>query len=48
MYEVEIKVPAELDGVRDRLRAVDAERIGARRQRDTYYDAPHREFAETD
>lgn len=48
MYEVEIKVPAELDGVRDRLRAADAERIGARRQRDTYYDAPHREFAETD
>ena len=48
MYEVEIKVPAELDGVRDRLRAVDAERVGARRQRDTYYDAPHREFAETD
>jgi len=48
VYEVEIKVPAELDGVRDRLRAADAERVGARRQRDTYYDAPHREFAETD
>ena len=48
MYEVEIKVPAELEAVRERLRRVDAERVGARRQRDVYYDAPHREFAETD
>jgi adenylate cyclase class 2 len=48
MYEVEIKVPADLDATRERLRAVGAERVDARRQRDTYYDAPHREFAETD
>ena len=48
MYEVEIKVPADIDAVRDRLRDVDAERAGTRRQRDVYYDAPHREFAETD
>ena len=48
MYEVEIKVPADIDAVRDRLRDVDAERIGARRQRDVYYDAPHRDFVETD
>ncbi|VTT87785.1 Adenylate cyclase [Halorubrum sp. DM2] len=48
MYEVEIKVPADLDATRERLRAVGAERADARRQRDTYYDAPHREFAETD
>ena len=48
MYEVEIKVPADLDAVRDRLRAAGAERVGARRQTDTYYDAPHRDFAETD
>lgn len=48
MYEVEIKVPAELEAVRERLRRVDAERVEARRQRDVYYDAPHREFAETD
>ena len=48
MYEVEIKVPADLDAVRDRLRAVGAEPAGTHRQRDVYYDAPHREFAETD
>ena len=50
MYEVEIKVPATLEAVRDRLIAADAdaERRGARRQRDVYYDAPHRTFAETD
>ncbi len=48
MYEVEIKVPADIDAVRDRLRDADAERTGMRRQRDVYYDAPHRNFAETD
>ena len=48
MYEVEIKVPAALDETRERLRGAGAERVDARRQRDTYYDAPHREFAETD
>ncbi|ELZ53760.1 MULTISPECIES: class IV adenylate cyclase [Halorubrum] len=48
MYEVEIKVPADLDATRERLRAAGAERVDARFQRDTYYDAPHREFAETD
>ena len=48
MYEVEIKVPADVDAVRERLRRVDAERAGARSQRDVYYDAPHRDFAETD
>ncbi|GAA0508387.1 adenylate cyclase, class 2 [Halorubrum aquaticum] len=48
MYEVEIKVPADLEAVRDRLREADAEPAETRRQRDVYYDAPHREFAETD
>ncbi|GAA0555071.1 class IV adenylate cyclase [Halorubrum ejinorense] len=48
MYEVEIKVPAALATVRERLREAGAERVDARRQRDTYYDAPHRDFAETD
>ncbi|MDB2260834.1 class IV adenylate cyclase [Halorubrum ezzemoulense] len=48
MYEVEIKVPADLDATRERLREVRAEHVAAKRQRDTYYDAPHREFAETD
>lgn len=48
MYEVEIKVPADLEATRERLREAGAGRVDARRQRDTYYDAPHREFAETD
>lgn len=48
MFEVEIKVPADVDAVRDRLRAAGGERVDARRQRDDYYDAPHRDFAETD
>ncbi|WP_128904417.1 class IV adenylate cyclase [Halorubrum amylolyticum] len=48
MYEVEIKVPADTDAVRERLREAGAERVDARRQRDAYYDAPHRDFAETD
>ncbi|MFC6724153.1 class IV adenylate cyclase [Halobium palmae] len=48
MYEVELKVRADLDRVRDRLDELDAEGRGSVEQRDTYYDAPHREFAETD
>ncbi|GAB3694541.1 class IV adenylate cyclase [Halorubrum pallidum] len=48
MYEVEIKVPADVDTVRERLRRADADRVDARRQRDVYYDAPHRDFARTD
>ncbi|ELY69533.1 class IV adenylate cyclase [Natrinema versiforme] len=48
MYEVEVKVPADLAVVRDRLAALEAISEGAVVQVDTYYDAPHREFAETD
>ncbi|MBZ6493789.1 class IV adenylate cyclase [Natrinema longum] len=48
MYEVEVKVPADLETVRDRLVALEATPRGAVVQVDTYYDAPHREFAETD
>jgi adenylate cyclase class 2 len=48
MYEVEVKVAADLDAVADRLDELDAERTGDVVQVDTYYDAPHREFAETD
>ena len=48
MYEVELKVRADHDAVRERLAAVDAAPRGAVVQRDTYYDAPHRDFAETD
>lgn len=48
MYEVEVKVPADLSAVRDRLQAVRAERFHALEQVDTYYGAPDRDFAETD
>jgi adenylate cyclase class 2 len=48
MYEVEVKVAADHATVRDRLDSLGAERVGRVRQTDTYYDAPHREFAETD
>jgi len=48
MYEVEVKVPAELDAVAERLAELGAERTDDVVQVDTYYDAPHREFAETD
>ena len=55
MYEVEAKVPADLDAVRDRLAELEgnetdggATRRGTVVQVDTYYDAPHRSFPETD
>ncbi|ELY75532.1 class IV adenylate cyclase [Natrinema gari] len=48
MYEVEVKVPADLAAVRDRLEAVEARSRGSVVQIDTYYDAPHRKFTETD
>jgi adenylate cyclase class 2 len=48
MYEVETKVPADLEVVRDRLAALGATPLGTVVQVDTYYDAPHRDFAATD
>ena len=48
MYEVEVKLPVDHAGVRERLTELGAESLGTVTQRDTYYDAPHREFAETD
>ncbi|WP_254529743.1 class IV adenylate cyclase [Natrinema gelatinilyticum] len=48
MYEVEVKVPADLEVVRDRLVALGATSRGAVVQVDTYYDAPHRSFPDTD
>ncbi|WP_255194225.1 class IV adenylate cyclase [Natronobeatus ordinarius] len=48
MYEVEVKVPADLDDVRERLSELEADDLGAVVQEDTYYDAPHRSFPETD
>lgn len=48
MYEVELKVRAEHGPVRERLAALGADPVDAVLQRDTYYDAPDRSFAETD
>ena len=48
MYEVEVKVPAALAAVRERLETLGATRRGSVVQADTYYNAPHRDFAETD
>lgn len=48
MYEVELKVPAAHETVRGRLETMGLSRETYVEQTDTYYDAPHREFAETD
>ena len=48
MYEVELKLSAAHEPVRERLRELGAEAVGRVGQEDTYYDAPHRSFAETD
>ncbi len=48
MYEVECKVASAHEPVRERLAALDADAIGTVEQVDTYYDAPHRSFPETD
>ena len=48
MYEVELKVRADHGPVRERLDELGATHRGRVRQADTYYDAPHRDFAETD
>jgi adenylate cyclase class 2 len=48
MYEVEVKVAADLDAVATQLAERDADLTGDVVQVDTYYDAPHRDFAETD
>lgn len=43
-----MKVPAAHGPVRDRLETVGATALSEVTQRDTYYDAPHRDFADTD
>lgn len=48
MYEVELKLRAEHGPVRERLVELGAEEGETVSQTDTYYDAPHRAFAETD
>ncbi|GGJ09174.1 adenylate cyclase [Halobellus salinus] len=48
MYEVELKLRADHDSVREALNDAGASLDRRVRQVDTYYDAPHRDFAETD
>lgn len=48
MYEVEVKVTADHEAVEARLHELGATREASLVQRDTYYNAPHRDFAETD
>lgn len=48
MYEVELKVRAAHEGLYQRLESMDANPEARVEQVDTYYDAPHRDFAETD
>ncbi|RQG91693.1 class IV adenylate cyclase [Natrarchaeobius halalkaliphilus] len=48
MYEVEVKVPADLASVRSRLEELEVASDGTVVQTDSYYDAPHRSFPDTD
>lgn len=48
MYEVELKVRADHESLRAALDDAGAEHRKSVRQVDTYYNAPHRDFAETD
>ncbi len=48
MYEVEVKVRADHETVRSHLSELGADSVGTVTQVDTYFDAPHREFVETD
>jgi adenylate cyclase class 2 len=48
MYEVELKVRADHESVRERLGELGGIHQATVEQIDTYYDAPHREFADTD
>ncbi|MDZ7687308.1 MAG: class IV adenylate cyclase [Halobacteriales archaeon] len=48
MIEVEVKVRASHDEVEESLDALGAERVTQKTQNDTYFTAPHRDFAQTD
>ena len=49
MIEVEIKLPLkDKEGVRSKLKELGAHPIGAEKQTDIYYNAPHRNLAKTD
>lgn len=48
MIEVEVKVRAQHADVKKRLDELDAEHVVDKTQVDTYFSAPHRDFARTD
>jgi len=48
MYEVELKCRADHHALRETLADHGADHVDSRHQTDTYYDAPHRDFAQTD
>ncbi len=49
MIEVEIKLPLkDCEGARSKLKELGAHLLGAEKQIDIYYDAPHRNLADTD
>lgn len=48
MYEVEVKVRADHDAVRDSLDSLGGTHVESVEQEDIYYDAPDRDFAQTD
>jgi adenylate cyclase class 2 len=48
MYEVELKVRADREAVRECLADTEATLVDTVVQKDSYYDAPDRDFAETD
>jgi len=48
MIEIEVKVKADLKGVEERLIEEGADFVNEERQIDSYYNAPDRDFAETD
>lgn len=48
MYELEYKLPVDHDVIQPRLEALDYTDDDVVHQRDTYFDAPHRNFAATD
>lgn len=48
MIEVETKIRANHDDVRRKIEELGGEKLEEKRQLDTYYSAPHRDFGETD
>jgi adenylate cyclase class 2 len=49
LIEVEVKAHvSDFEGVKKKLSEIGAERIGEEHQEDTYFNAPHKDFAKTD